>query len=151
MSTGPNGQVDFDGSTVTIHRKGLLAKTTFGGGETVLAIRQIAGVEVKPAGLTVGWIRFIVPGMVSQRGVTGDRAKVAAQEPNTVTFNGKKGTDAFQALASEVQAAIASAGTSVVPSAHLSIADELAKFAALRDQGILTEEEFQSRKAALLT
>lgn len=34
--------------------------------------------------------------------------------------------------------------------AAASVADELAKFAALRDQGILTEDEFAARKAALL-
>lgn len=37
-----------------------------------------------------------------------------------------------------------------VASTPTSQADELAKLAALRDRGILTDEEFQSRKAALL-
>jgi hypothetical protein len=31
-----------------------------------------------------------------------------------------------------------------------SVADELTKLAALRDRGVLTDEEFQSQKAALL-
>ncbi|GAA5056717.1 hypothetical protein GCM10023208_21540 [Erythrobacter westpacificensis] len=34
---------------------------------------------------------------------------------------------------------------------QLSVAEELARFAELRDQGVLTEEEFQAQKARLLT
>lgn len=32
----------------------------------------------------------------------------------------------------------------------MSVADELAKLAALRDSGVLTQEEFDQQKAALL-
>jgi len=38
----------------------------------------------------------------------------------------------------------------VAPSAGISVADELAKFAALRDQGVITDEEFATKKAQLL-
>jgi hypothetical protein len=37
------------------------------------------------------------------------------------------------------------------PPAPVSVAEELKKFAALRDQGILTEEEFAAQKAKLLS
>jgi hypothetical protein len=37
------------------------------------------------------------------------------------------------------------------PPAPLDVAGELTKFAALRDQGILTEEEFSAQKARLLS
>ncbi len=36
------------------------------------------------------------------------------------------------------------------PSSHASVADEIMKLARLRQQGILTEEEFQAQKARLL-
>jgi hypothetical protein len=36
------------------------------------------------------------------------------------------------------------------PAAPVDVADQLAKFAALRDQGVLTEEEFAAQKAKLL-
>jgi TM2 domain-containing membrane protein YozV len=36
------------------------------------------------------------------------------------------------------------------PVARLDVADELAKFAALRDQGVLTEQEFAAHKAKLI-
>ena len=37
------------------------------------------------------------------------------------------------------------------PAAPVDLAEELTKFAALRDQGILTEEEFAAQKARLLS
>ena len=37
------------------------------------------------------------------------------------------------------------------PPAPVDVAEELQKFAVLRDQGILTEEEFAARKARLLS
>jgi hypothetical protein len=37
------------------------------------------------------------------------------------------------------------------PPAPVDVAEELQKFAALRDQGILTEEEFSAQKARLLS
>ena len=37
------------------------------------------------------------------------------------------------------------------PAAPVDVAEELQKFAALRDQGILTEEEFSAQKARLLS
>ena len=37
------------------------------------------------------------------------------------------------------------------PPAPVDVAEELQKFAALRDQGILTEEEFAAQKARLLS
>ncbi len=37
------------------------------------------------------------------------------------------------------------------PPAPVNVADELKKFAALRDQGVLTEEEFAVQKARLLS
>lgn len=37
-----------------------------------------------------------------------------------------------------------------VSARHVSVADELQKLAALRDEGVLTEEEFAQQKAKLL-
>lgn len=48
------------------------------------------------------------------------------------------------------QAAILPSPTPVRSDESLLIADEIRKLASLRDEGILTDEEFQSRKAVLL-
>lgn len=54
-------------------------------------------------------------------------------------------TEKFELAANDALANTANASGSVAT--QPSIADELAKFAALRDQGALTEEEFAARKA----
>jgi hypothetical protein len=41
-------------------------------------------------------------------------------------------------------------GYEKAPRARLGVAEELGKFAELRDKGLITEEEFQVRKKALL-
>jgi hypothetical protein len=41
--------------------------------------------------------------------------------------------------------------TSGVPAAAIDLADQLGRLAALRDQGVLTEEEFAAQKAKLLS
>ena len=143
---GTNGQISFDGATVTVTRKGLLARATHGSGSKSLPVRSIAGVELKPAGLSAGYIKFSVPGEVTKTGLIGRKAHDAASDENAVLFS-RAHQGEFEALAAAIQAAQAAPATST---AALSIADELAKFAALRDQGILTEEEFQARKASLL-
>lgn len=54
-----------------------------------------------------------------------------------------------RATAQEPSAAAAPAPSAVTPSA-VSIADELSKLAGLRDQGVLTDDEFAAQKARLL-
>ena len=50
-----------------------------------------------------------------------------------------------------LESAVAGAGTSPsAPSPAGSVADELVKLAALRDQGVLTDDEFEVQKAQLL-
>ena len=50
----------------------------------------------------------------------------------------------------QVSAPVAQPLIQQVPSSSSSIADELAKLAKLKADGILTEEEFQAQKAKLL-
>ena len=44
----------------------------------------------------------------------------------------------------------AAAGDAEISSAKVGVADELAKFAAMRDSGVLTDDEFQKKKRELL-
>jgi hypothetical protein len=46
--------------------------------------------------------------------------------------------------------AVGSQPVQAAPADSLDVADQLAKFAALRDQGVLTEEEFATQKEKLL-
>ena len=77
----------------------------------------------------------------------------ATKDVNAVLFD-KKQQPQFEALRAAVELRIAniraaanSRNTSVV---GLSVADELSKLAALKEKGILSENEFQAQKDILL-
>jgi hypothetical protein len=106
-ANGRNGQVTFDGKTVTISREGLAARASHGRGEKSIPIRQIAAVQFKPNSLTTaGFIQFTVPGEMSNNRGKGGRTIDAAKDENAVLFS-KKVEEDFVALKNAVQRAIA--------------------------------------------
>ncbi len=148
---GRNGQVRFDGQHVTIIREGFIARASVGKGEKRLHTSQITAVQWKPAGWAWnGFIQFTVPGGNEQQSAFGSQTTAAAKDENSVMFT-KKQTPEFERLRAAIDEAIASqhapqdAGNS-----QGSMADELAKLAALRDQGIITDADFEAGKAKLL-
>ncbi|WP_439943368.1 DUF4429 domain-containing protein [Streptomyces sp. BBFR115] len=149
--SGRGGQIQFDGQYVTITRKGFLARTTVGKGEKRLHISQIAAVQWKPAGAFVhGFIQFTLPGGNERRSAFGSQTKSAVQDENSVVFT-KQQQPQFEKLRAALDQAIASQHSPQSPAAaSSSLADELAKLAALRDQGILSDAEFHQQKARLL-
>jgi hypothetical protein len=149
---GHSGQIQFDGQYVTITRKGFFARATIGKGEKRLHISQVSAVQWKPAGpLVNGFIQFTVPGGNERRSSFGSQTTSAAQDENSVIFT-KKQQPEFEKLRAAIDAAIVAQHA---PQAHAaaapsSLADELGKLAALRQQGILSDAEFQQQKARLL-
>lgn len=150
--TGQGGQITFDGQYVTITRKGFLARATHGKGEKRLHISQISAVQWKPAGALVnGFIQFTVPGGNEVRGRMGSQTSNAAKDENSVIFT-KAQMPEFEKLRAELDNAIVAqhAPQHTGPAPSVSLADELAKLAGLRDQGILSPAEFEQQKARLL-
>ena len=70
----------------------------------------------------------------------------AVKDENTVLL-GKESLGAFEALK---RALVEHISKPPAPAAAVSEADEIAKLAALRDRGVLTEEEFSAKKRQLL-
>ncbi len=150
MSTaqGVNGTVEFDGQFVTIKREGALARMSQGRGEKRIAVRQITAVQMKPPGvMTNGFIQFTIGGGVERQAAKGSRTINAASDENSVIFKKSQQAD-FEAVRAEIEQAIASGGAPAATAPDL--ADQLGKLAALRDQGVLTDAEFESKKADLL-
>ncbi|MDT0608826.1 DUF4429 domain-containing protein [Streptomyces lancefieldiae] len=152
---GHNGQIAFDGQYVTITRKGFLARTTVGKGEKRIHISQISSVQWKPAGPFVnGFIAFSAAGGNERRSKFGSQTYTAVNDENSVLFTTRQKT-AFEELRKAVESAIATQHVPAAPPMPFapppaSVADELTKLAALRDQGALTEDEFQQQKQRLL-
>ncbi|MFF2502181.1 DUF4429 domain-containing protein [Streptomyces sp. NPDC058067] len=176
---GHNGQVTFDGQFATITRTGLIARATVGKGDKRLHISQLASVQWKPADLMAfGFIQFGMPGGNERRSAFGRQSIDANRDENSVTFT-KAQQPAFEQLRAALDHGIAMQhqtpppqyqqappqpqypqqpwqqpttppAQTLPPLDHRLVADELAKLAALVQQGVLTQQEFEVQKAKLL-
>lgn len=140
----------FDGQYVTITREGFLGRATHGRGEKRLHITSISSVQWKPPGaLTNGFIQLSIGG-ADHQAAKGHRTLDATKDENSVVFT-KKQAPGFEQLRAALEQAIAAQHSPQKSApAPASLADELAKLAALRDQGVLSDTEFEAQKARLL-
>lgn len=108
-------------------------------GEKRIPYTSITAIQFKEAGgLLAGFIQFSIKGGYEWRGQVN-------QDENALQFD--KGSNAeFHALRDFVEKQMASPPVSQTT----SVADELVKLAALREQGIISDEEFAAQKAKLL-
>jgi hypothetical protein len=141
---GHNGTLILSDKTVTIKRgaKGFF----FGGaslrGDKTFPYSSIAAVRIKKSGITEGCFEFSLIG--------GSEANIGLRnlktDENTITFENwgnKKFVEAKELIEERMLNSKSGAYSG-------SGADELGKFAALRDKGVITEGEFQRRKKQLL-
>jgi hypothetical protein len=99
-------------------------------------------------GPATGYIQFVLLGSSESKG-----GLMAAQyDENTVMFN-NVGEPEFEKIRDFVEQRIIAlrdhGRTTVIQEAD--VADQILKLSQLRDQGILTEDEFQARKTKLLS
>lgn len=149
---GVNGIVTFDGIWVTIDRtKGFFARTTVGTGEKKLAVTQITSVRWKqPSGWMNGYISFTLPGGVETRSGFGSQTYDAAEDENAVLVS-RKHTDEFLVLKEKIEEAIAQGQMPTPQTAPVDDpAEQLKKLADLHNTGLLTDEEFAVKRAAIV-
>lgn len=108
-------------------------------GDKRIPYSSITAVQWRDAGSWLaGYLQFTIKGAMEWHGPVG-------QDENSIEFDDN--VEAFKALRDFIQTKIA-APTGAQP--QVSVADELSKLAQLRDQGILTDDEFAAQKAKLL-
>ncbi len=148
---GHNGHVAFDGDYVHIQRKGFLARATAGKGDKRIPITSITAVQWKPAGAFVnGFLQFTIPGGTEGRSRPGASTVDASKDENSVIFT-RKQQPAFEALRATVEdAVVASLQTAGPVAAAPSIPEQIQQLAGLRDQGLITPDEYEAKKAELL-
>jgi hypothetical protein len=163
---GPNGDLAVDDDWVTISRSNRRSKLTHGfDGDKRIPISSITAVQFKAVGKygnmlgklnkspdsmvgpATGYIQFVVLGsQESKRGLNA-----AQYDENTVMFN-NVGQPDFEKIRDFVEKRIVelrqAPSTTVVK--EVDVADQLLKLSQLRDQGILTQDEFDAQKAKLL-
>lgn len=148
-ASGQGGQMAYDGAFVSITRNGFLGRVSHGRGDKRLPIASISSVQWKPAGgLTNGFIQLSIGG-ADRQAAKGSRTMDATKDENSVVFT-RKQQPAFEELRAAIEEAIAQLHAPQVSAASVSLADELRKLAELRDQGVLSDTEFEAQKARLL-
>lgn len=150
---GTNGTIHFDGQTITLERSGFGARMSVGKGEKRIPIASVTAVQWRKASLTTGFIQFTLAGGVERRSRPGHSGGDARTDENSVTFHARQ-QPAFEPIRAAIEAAIAQQhapqAAVAAPGAAASIADELAKLAGLRDQGIISPADFEAAKARIL-
>jgi hypothetical protein len=138
--------VILEDKTVRIVKKGKLFSAKR---EKTLPIRNISSVEVKKPGMAAGYIQFSIAGgqaLNSSYKMTGG-AFDAVNDENSVVFADKKSYEIALEIKSYIESFSEVSSTVVNQS---SGADELIKFKKLLDDGVISQEEFASKKKQLL-
>lgn len=148
---GVNGQLTFDGATVTISRQGALSRMTVGKGAKSIPVQHITAIQIKPAtALISGFIQFTLAGGNERRSKPGRSTQDAARDENSVVFKKAQATE-IEAFAAAVQERINAQGAPVQQApAGRDVASQIRELAELHAQGALSDEEFASAKANLI-
>jgi hypothetical protein len=149
IASGMNGQLEVHPTKIKICRKGLLAFAAHGfKGDKDVLLSAITSIQLKNANLiTNGYIQFGFSGSLESK----DGLTDAVSDENTIMFT-RGQQAAFMAAKTQIENLI---HTSKQPAQSQtttsSQTDELIKLAKLREQGVLSDDEFQQMKQKILT
>lgn len=142
---GYNGTLVLSDTGVIIKRgaKGFLLGGFALRGDKSIPYSSIVAVQLKRAGLMAGYIQLTLSG--------GSEAKAglfqSTTDENTINFMTSGQNEKFEEAKRLLDERIVQAHSG---GSQKSGADELEKYAGLRDSGVITEEEFQSKKKQIL-
>lgn len=143
---GVNGQIEFDGGSVTIVRKGAMALMSQGlKGDKRIPVGAITSVQFKDANmLTNGYIQF-----ATGAGESGGGILAAGSDENSVVFKASQKSE-FTELRTAIEAAMtASRQVNSQPQAESPL-DGIKKLKELLDLGAISQDEFESEKTKLM-
>lgn len=151
------GYVAFDGHFVTIQHVAI-GRFTVGKGVKRIPVTAISSVQIKmPGWALVGYIQFPLPGGNEVRSDFGRQTIDAAHDENSMGFERPEAA-AFLAMRDAIEAAqralhqpqvIQAPAPPPAPPAD-DVFAQLEKLGKLRDAGIVTDAEFEAKKAELL-
>ena len=143
---GSNGLITIDGDWLTIERKGL-GRAGYSGEGRRIPLSSITAVQLQPARVfTNGFIRFTVSGSPEFRG----GLQSAMRDENAVTFR-RGQAKGFNMIRAAVEQHITAHHAGARSGAgEPDIPEQVMKLGELRDQNLITDEEFEAKKAGLL-
>lgn len=132
---------------VTITPKGMLGFLNKGlKGTKSIPFTSITAVQHKRAGLLTGYLQFTLPGGIESRG----GILAAVDDENTFFFRTSE-NEIIEEIKAFIECKTSEARNSGnVGKAPVSTADELLKLAKLKEQGLLSDDEFLKAKQKLL-
>jgi Domain of unknown function (DUF4429)/Short C-terminal domain len=141
---GSNGLITIDGDWLTIDRRGF-GRAGHLQGDRRIPLTSITAVQLRhPRVFTDGFIRFTVAGSPEFRGGLQN----AMRDENAVTFR-RRQARGFNMIRAAVEQSI-SAHRARSGAGEPDIPEQIKKLGELRDQQLITEEEFEAKKAQLL-
>ena len=142
---GTNGLITIDGDWLTIDRKGF-GHAGHSQEDRRIPLASITAVQLQSARMfTNGFIRFTVTGSPELRGGLQN----AMRDENAVIFS-RRQAKGFNMIRAAVEQSIAArAGAPTAAGGH-DIPEQIKKLDELRDQKLITDEEFEAKKAELL-
>lgn len=144
-SNSGNSIVVLEDEKVTIKRKGAVAFLQHGlKGEKTIMINSISGIQYKASGIAAGYLQFVLIGSQENKGGLHS----ALQDENTIGFFGKK----YNKQAEEIKAYIEKRvlENNKITAQESDKYDQLIKIKKLLDEGVLTQQEFDTEKNKIL-
>lgn len=133
---------------ITIKRKGFFSLLNYGlKGEKTIQISSITGIQLKKSGLMNGYLQFIVIGSQESKGGLSS----AQRDENTVCWVYGK----CNKYAEEIKMYIENYNSNKIKNNSVIVTEEdkydkLKKLKKLLDDGVLTQEEFETEKKKIL-
>lgn len=136
------------GDTVTIQKRGWANALASGmNGDRTIQVSSLTAVQMKPAGMiTIGYILFSYAGSKPFMGGIWE----ATQDPDAFLFTNDLNVQVAEFKAKVERKMRESKETAPANNSTVSLTDELRKLAEFRQQGILSQAEFEAAKKKLL-
>ncbi len=116
-------------------------------GTKTIPFYSVSAIQFKEAGAVFsGYIQFTIPGGNESKG----GVFAAANDENTFMFAGRENNAQAQEIKEYIESAIRKLRAPQLNVGAASLTEELQKLGQLKQQGVLTEEEFQSAKRKLI-
>lgn len=151
---GGRCMIILDNDKLTIRRKGIRSFANHGlKGDKTIMLKQISSIQLKEAGVTVGYLQFVIIGSQEAKGGLHQ----ALEDENSIVFGGTFDDKTLNKNAREIKNYIEqfnsiksdeSKVTNIIKSDDKY--DKLKKLKDLLDNNIISQEEFDKEKTKLL-
>jgi hypothetical protein len=116
-------------------------------GTKTIPFTSVTAIQFKEAGsILSGYIQFTIPGGNESRG----GVFAAASDENTFMYANKVNNELAIIIKEYIEATIRKMRAPQSTTSTISVSDEIQKLAKLKEQGILSDDEFQTAKKKLI-